>query len=93
MTTKKVWKIRKRERAYGVYGAYEDSEQTDICIVYDEEEAKNVIAYLANIQDTSPFEWTSRNSIVNETRILVILNSSILEKEVVLEADLIEIVE
>ena len=53
MTTKKVWKISKRERECKTR---EDGEQTDICIVYDEEEAKNVIAYLANIQDTNPFE-------------------------------------
>ena len=88
MTTKKVWKISKRERECKTR---EDGEQTDICIVYDEEEAKNVIAYLAKIQDTNPFEWTSRYTCDNGSCILVDLKNS--DREVILEADLIEIVE
>ena len=86
MTTKKVWKISKRERETS-----KDYEQTDICIVYDEEEAKNFIAYLVNIQDTNPFEWTSRYTCDNGACILVDLKNS--DHEVIIEADLIEIVE
>lgn len=94
MTTKKVWKIRKKEHNYARSIMETQSDAlTDMCIVYSIEEAKNVIAYLANIQDTDIFVWDRRDSYVSDTEVMVRFSSTSLSKDIEFDAIQIEIVE
>lgn len=93
MTAKKVWKIRKREHTYREFRENPDDVLTDVCIVYDIEEAKKVIASLAYKHDTDIFVWTRRDSYVSDIDVMVRFSSISLNTDITFEAEQIEIVE